>query len=44
MYLGDVSKALLIRDNVSVITNMKYSHLIGNCLQIRGQNICQKDT
>ena len=26
MYLGDISKALLIRDNVSVITNMKYSH------------------
>ena len=34
MYLGDISKALLIRDNVSVITNMKYSHLIGSWLQI----------
>ena len=44
MYLGDISKALLIRDNVSVMTNIKYSHLIGNWLQIRGQIICQKDT
>ena len=40
MYLGDISKALLIRDNVNVITNMKYSHLIGSCLQIKGQIIC----
>ena len=40
MYLGDISKALLIRDSVSVITNMKYSHLIGSLLQIRGQIIC----
>ena len=44
MYLGDISKALLIRDNVSVITNRKYSHIIGNLLQIRGQIISQKDT
>ena len=34
MYLGDISKALLIRDIVSVITNMKYSYLIGSWLQI----------
>ena len=34
MYLGDIFKALLIRDNVSVIKNMKYSHLIGSWLQI----------
>ena len=34
MYFGGISKALLIRDNVSVITNMKYSHLIGNWLQL----------
>ena len=40
MYLGDISKALLIRDNVSVITNMKYSHLIGSWLHIKGQIIC----
>ena len=40
MYLGDIFKALLIRDNVSVITNMKYSHLNGSWLQIRGQIIC----
>ena len=40
MYLGDISKALLIKDNVSVITNMKYSHLIGSWLQIKGQIIC----
>ena len=40
MYLGDISKALLIRDNVSVITNMKYSHLIESWLQIRGQIFC----
>ena len=43
MYLSDISKALPIRDNVSVITKYKYySHLIGNWLQIRGQIICQR--
>ena len=44
MYLGDISKVLLIRDNVSVIKNMKYSHLIENWLYIRSQISCQKDT
>ena len=44
MYLSDISKALLLRDIVSVITNIKYSHLIGICLQIRDQIICKKDT
>ena len=40
MYLGDISKVLLIRDNVNVITNTKYSHLIGSWLQIRDQIMC----
>ena len=40
MYLDGMLEALLIRDNVSVITNMEYSHLIGSWLQIRGQIIC----
>ena len=44
MYLSDISTALPIRDNVSVITSMKYLRLIGNWLHIRGQIICQKDT
>ena len=30
MYLDDMLEALLIGDNVSEITNIKYSHFIGN--------------